>query len=138
MRWRDQVGFHEQVSVVFLLRFSHTVPPPVLLSAPLSAGGARTHSAGTSTAPVSLGLHCINGTFSLLFANTNIESKTRSRSQSGATSVLDYNLAAVSCAQSHQIRKPLKSVNTRFILISVLLLTFLTAGGDLQVMGTPN
>lgn len=32
MRQRNQVGFHEQVSLVFLLRVSHTVSPPVLIS----------------------------------------------------------------------------------------------------------
>lgn len=34
MWWRNQVGFHEQVSVVFLPRVSHTVSPPVLISIP--------------------------------------------------------------------------------------------------------
>lgn len=34
MWWRNQVGFHEQVSVVFLPRVSHTVSPPVLISTP--------------------------------------------------------------------------------------------------------
>lgn len=34
MRRRNQVGFHEQVSVVFLPHVSHTVSPPVLISTP--------------------------------------------------------------------------------------------------------